>query len=195
VIAVSDNGWTTDELGVEWNKHFNRCTASRTSGAYRLLILDGHGSHVTPEFDQYCAENHIVTLCMPPHTSHLLQPLDVGCFSSLKRAYGLEVAELAREGVYHINKINFLTIYTKICLTVLTQQNIFRGFRATGLIPYCLDYVLSSLTVARTPSPPATTAANTVAWVAETPRTVAQVEQQARHLLDLLCRQLQSPTS
>jgi hypothetical protein len=195
IIALSDNGWTTDELGVEWIKHFDRCTASRTSGAYRLLILDGHSSHATPEFDQYCADNKIVTLCMPPHTSHLLQPLDVGCFSTLKRAYGLEVAELAREGVYHIDKIDFLTIYTKIRPTVLTQQNILGGFRATGLIPYCPDYVLSSLTVVRTPSPPATTAANSVAWAAETPRTVAQVEQQARHLKDLLCRQSQSPTS
>ena len=113
MIAVSDNGWTTDELGVDWIKHFYRCTASRTSGVYRLLILNSHSSHATPEFDQYYAENHIITLCMPPHTSHLLRPLDVGCFSTSKRAYGLEVAELAREGVYHIDKIDFLTIYIR----------------------------------------------------------------------------------
>ena len=50
-IVVSDNGWTTDELGFKWIKHFNQYTAARTAGLYRLLILDGHGSHVTPEFD------------------------------------------------------------------------------------------------------------------------------------------------
>ena len=72
VIAVSDNGWTTDELGFEWIKHFNTHTESRTKGAYRLLILDGHSSHATPEFDQYCTANKIITLCMPTHTSHLL---------------------------------------------------------------------------------------------------------------------------
>jgi hypothetical protein len=96
VIAVSDNGWTTDELGLEWVKHFNQHTKSRTKGTYRLLILDGHSSHATPEFDQYCADNKIITLCMPPHTSHLLQLLDVGCFSHLKTASGHEVRELAR---------------------------------------------------------------------------------------------------
>ena len=95
-VAVSDNGWTTDQLGVEWVKHFNQHTAARTAGVYRLLVLDGHSSHATPEFDQYCADNKIITLCMPPHTSHLLQPLDVSCFSPLKRAYGREVEELAR---------------------------------------------------------------------------------------------------
>ena len=195
VVAVSDNGWTTDELGVEWVKHFNRHTAPRTRGVYRLLILDGHSSHATPEFDQYCTENNIITLCMPPHTSHLLQPLNVSCFSPLKRAYGHEIQELARQGVYHIDKVDFLTTYTRIRPAVFTEQNIQAGFQATGLIPPCPDRVLSSLTVVRTPSPLGTTADNNVAWTAETPRTVAQLQQQARHVQDLLRRQSQSPTS
>jgi hypothetical protein len=115
---------------------------------------------------------------MPPHTSHLLQPLDVSCFSPLQRAYGHEIQELARQGVYYIDKIDFLTIYTQIRPRVFTEQNIKASFEATGLISSCLHCVLSSLTVVRTPSPPATTADN-VAWTAETPRTVDQLEQQA----------------
>jgi hypothetical protein len=178
VVAVSDNGWTTDELGIEWVRHFNRHTASRTHGVYCLLILDGHSSHSTPEFDQYCTENDVTTLCMPPHTSHLLQPLDVSCFSPLQRAYSHKIQELACQGVYYIDKIDFLTIYTQIWPRVFTEQNIKAGFEATGLISSCLHRVLSLLTVVRTPSLPATTADN-VAWTAETPRTVDQLEQQA----------------
>jgi hypothetical protein len=108
VISLSDNGWTTNELGLDWVKHFNRHTKSVTRGVYRLLILDGHDSHATPEFDQFCKDNKIITLCMPPHTSHLLQPLDVGCYSPLKVLYGHEVAELARQGVFHVDKLDFL---------------------------------------------------------------------------------------
>jgi hypothetical protein len=198
-IGVSDNGWTTDELGVEWVKHFNQYTAARTAGVYRLLILDGHSSHATPEFDQYCTENKIITLCMPPHTSHLLQPLDVSCYSPLKRAYGREVEELARHGVYHIDKTDFLTAYARIRPTIFTQQNIQAGFQATGLIPPCPDRILSSLTVVRTPSPSQTTvdnniAAQTVAQT-ETPHTVAEVQQQLRYLQERLQRQPESPTS
>jgi hypothetical protein len=85
-------------------------------------------------------------------------------------------------------------IYTQIQPRVFTEQNIKAGFEATGLISYSLHCVLSSLTVIRTPSPPATTADN-VAWTAETPHTVDQLEQQARHVQDLLCRQSQSSTS
>ena len=153
VIAVSDNGWTTDQLGFEWIKHFNTHTESRTKGTHRLLILDGHNSHATPEFDQYCTTNNIITLYMPAHTSHLLQPLDVSCFSPLKRSYGQEVQELVRQGIHHIDKEDFLTIYSKVRPFVFTDQNIKSGFQATGLIPYNPQRVLSSLTVTKTPPP------------------------------------------
>jgi hypothetical protein len=63
---------------------FEKYIVYRTKGTYRLLIIDGHSSHVTPEFDLFCKEYSIITLCMLPHLSHLLQPLDVGCFSVLK---------------------------------------------------------------------------------------------------------------
>jgi hypothetical protein len=52
-IAFSNNGWTADQLGHKWIQHFNKHTASRTVGTYRLLVLDGYSSHRTPEFDQY----------------------------------------------------------------------------------------------------------------------------------------------
>ncbi|EED24000.1 conserved hypothetical protein [Talaromyces stipitatus ATCC 10500] len=81
-LNVSDNGWTTDKIGLEWLKtHFIPLTDGRTLGKYRMLILDGHGSHLTPEFDRICTENNIIPVCMPPHSSHRLQPLDVGCFA------------------------------------------------------------------------------------------------------------------
>jgi hypothetical protein len=195
VIALSDNGWTTNELGIKWVKHFDRHTKSSTRGVYRLLILDGHESHATPEFDQFCKDNKIITLCMPPHTSHLLQPLDVGCYSPLKVLYGHEVSELARQAVFHVDKLDFLWIYQKVRPTVLSESNIKAGFQATGLVPYCPERVLSCLTVVRTPSPPGTTAAVGESWTAETPRTTEQLQQQARLVKDLLRRQSQSPTS
>ena len=132
---------------------------------------------------------------MPPHTSHLLQPLDVGCFSPLKIAYGHQVSELARQRVFHIDKQDFLQIYLSIRGTVLSEQNIQAGFRASGLVPACQERVLSSLTVVRTPSPPGTAADAEVAWTAETPHTIAQLEQQARLIQSRLNRLSQSPTS
>jgi hypothetical protein len=85
-INISDNGWTTDKIGMDWLiNHFIPHTNSRVMGIYRMLVLDGHGSHLTAEFDRTCTKNHIIPICMPPHSSHLLQSLDVSCFAVLKR--------------------------------------------------------------------------------------------------------------
>ncbi len=54
-IDVSQNGWTNNKIGLIWLKTvFNKHIKNHSVDQYRLLILDGHSSYVTPEFDQYC---------------------------------------------------------------------------------------------------------------------------------------------
>ncbi|KAJ3482685.1 hypothetical protein NLG97_g7505 [Lecanicillium saksenae] len=62
VIATSENGWTTNERGLEWIRHFDKYTKPRTTGGYRLLVLDGHESHHSTDFELYCKESNIITL-------------------------------------------------------------------------------------------------------------------------------------
>jgi hypothetical protein len=78
VVTLSENGWTTNEIGLNWVKHFDKHSRGRTKGTYRLLVLDGHNSHHSMEFETYCKENNIVTLCMPAHSSHLLHHSTLG---------------------------------------------------------------------------------------------------------------------
>jgi hypothetical protein len=97
---------------------------------------------------------------MPAHTSHLLQLLDVSCYSPLKSVYGYEIGELACQGVFHIDKIEFLHLYPRIRKRIFLLSNIHSGFQATGLIPYKPARVLNSFTVIRTLSPPGTVVSN-----------------------------------
>ena len=78
---------------------------------YRLLILDGYGSHVNPKFNQFCLDYKINIVYMPAHLSHLLQLLNVGCFSALKQPYGRGVKQIIGRGVNYINKLKFLPLY------------------------------------------------------------------------------------
>ncbi|KJZ70722.1 hypothetical protein HIM_09906 [Hirsutella minnesotensis 3608] len=108
VIGVSKNGWTNNNIGFKWlTEVFDKHSRHRVVGKYRLLLLDGHGSHFTPEFDDFCKKNSIVWLCYPPHSTHLLQALDFGCFSALKSSYGRLVQEKAELETFHIDKIDF----------------------------------------------------------------------------------------
>ena len=116
-------------------------------GRYRMLILDGYRSYLTAEFDHTCTENNIILICMPPYSSHLLQPLDVGCFVVLKRHYGQLVEQRMRLGFNHIDKIDFLTAFPRARTVAYKAQTIQNSFTATGLVPFNLDRVIQQLTI------------------------------------------------
>ena len=54
VLRVSPNGWTDRDIALDWLKDFDLYTKPQTRGKYRLLILDGHTSHVSIPFIKYC---------------------------------------------------------------------------------------------------------------------------------------------
>ncbi|RYC77643.1 hypothetical protein BFJ63_vAg19483 [Fusarium oxysporum f. sp. narcissi] len=182
-IATSPNGWTDNELGLEWLKHFDRYTKTRSVGRYRLLIVDGHESHHSLEFEEYCQANKIVTLFMPPHSSHLLQPLDVGYFSLLKRAYGREIEHLMRCSITHVSKTEFFPAFYAAFQATMTEKNIMAAFRGAGIIPLDPESVISKLDVQlRTPTPAEEEAGLSTTWVSKTPKTVLEAEYQSEYL-------------
>jgi hypothetical protein len=51
IIATQANGWISDELALQWLQSFIKATNERTKrGEKRILIFDGHGSHLTIDF-------------------------------------------------------------------------------------------------------------------------------------------------
>ena len=197
-IAVSDNGWTNDQIGFDWLQSvFEPYTKDRTKGLYRLLVLDGHNSHLTPRFDLFCTEHKIIPLCMPPHSSHILQPLDVSCFSVLKRSYGRQVEQFMRRGIDFIDKPDFLISYHQARTETYQPDTIRNGFKATGLVPYDPIRVLSQLQIEnKTPTPPGSShGSHTSCWSPKTPRTLRQFERQSRTVQKYLQRRTKSPES
>ncbi|KZL63414.1 hypothetical protein CT0861_13208 [Colletotrichum tofieldiae] len=153
-VHPSENGWTTNEIGLDWLKHFNKCTKSRTKGAFRLLILDGHNSHKSTNFDDYCKEQNIIALCMPPHSSHELQPLDVSCFSPLKASYGKEIKKIMQMQITHITKDNFFPTFNIAFFTSIGEKNVQASFQQAGLVPFNPKVVISRLDFKlKTPTP------------------------------------------
>lgn len=186
-ISISKDGWTNDELGFEWlQKVFEPATASRTVGRYRLLILDGHSGYATASFDKFCTERMIIPLYLPPHSSHLLQPLDVGCFGPTKNLYGQKVQELMQQGIQSITKEDFLYLYPTFHQHTLSASNIKRGFKATGLVPLSPERVSKPYLQLKTPTPPFTANTNSESFnIRETPANVYEPgkrKKQVQHL-------------
>jgi hypothetical protein len=195
LIGLSDNGWTNNELGLLWlEKVFEKHTMTRAQGKYRLLILDGHTSHESAEFDLFCKNHQIIPLYMPSHSSDKLQPLDVGCFAPLKEAYGAEVMRSIQNSIHHINKENFLDLY-KGARKALSPSNIRSGFRASGLVPLNRQQVLDRLTIKHI-TPPSTAHGpldGDREWTAKTPYTTAEVQKQMQLIKRLISRNSESP--
>jgi hypothetical protein len=80
---------------------------------------------------------------MPAYSSHKLQPLNVRCFSPLKRVYGTKIEKLIRAYITHISKEDFFPTFVIVFRTIITESNVRSGFRTTGLVPYDPDYVIS----------------------------------------------------
>ena len=191
-LEVSPNGWTSNEIGLRWLKNlFIPMTTHRTIGKYRLLVMDGHGSHLSPQFDQIYSENNIIPICMPPHSSNKLQPLDVGCFRGLKGAYGSLVKQKTRLGISQIKKLDFLNIFPEARDLAFTAEPIQNSFAAAGLVPFDPDRVLSKLDIQlKTPTPPGSRSTNSAP---KTPYTTRQLEKQASAMKQLLNKDARSP--
>ncbi|MBD4413537.1 hypothetical protein GUG95_20060, partial [Xanthomonas citri pv. citri] len=88
---------------------------------------------------QYCKDNKIITISMPPHSSHLLQPLDVALYSPLKRAYGDEINLFIRASINHITKSEFFLAFKAAHNKTFTAENIKSAFRGAGISPWDPD--------------------------------------------------------
>lgn len=142
----SDNGYNDSKISLEWlTRVFDPQTRDIAKGKPRVLIFDGFGTHETPEALGFCLENNIIPCRLPSHTSHKLQPCDVGVFAPLKAAYRDQVEKLNRGGVDHIGKEYFTSLYKPARDKAITRRNILSGWAATGLFPLNPDRVLRGI--------------------------------------------------
>jgi 4-hydroxybenzoate polyprenyltransferase len=154
-FTCSEKGWTNNQIALIWLKMvFIPLTKPDNPREPRLLILDGHGSHMTEDFLFECYDNNVFLLFLPAHTSHVLQPLDVAVFGPLKNAYRRFISDLATiADSSQIGKISFLYNYHKARKEAITKNNIYAGFKAAGLWPLNVAKALMNPMVTETPIP------------------------------------------
>jgi len=152
MYSVNTQGWTSNEYCKKWiTQNFKPNTRAKADGRPRLLIFDGHGSHTTPDILAHCLANQVHLALLPPHTSYLTQPLDIGIFSALKKHMTCELDWLIRTGISHMQKAEWMDAFIPARSKAFTESNIFSGWSGTGLNPFWPPTVLQ-----RVPIPPPT---------------------------------------
>ena len=131
--AVSHNGWMTEESFVDWLKALFIPSLPPTRPV--LLILDGHKSHITYEVRELARDNNIHLLKLPPHTTHLLQLLDIGVFNLMKGTWQTAVADFTRRERRLISKSDFPRLLKQVWESFKSQWAV-SAFSKTGIVPF-----------------------------------------------------------
>jgi hypothetical protein len=151
-FSANTKGWTSNLHGLEWLKRvFEPATRAKANGQQRLLICDGHDSHISGNFISHCIQNRITLFILPPHTSHLLQPLDVAIFGPLKKRLTAALSHLNQAQLVRIQKIEWIEAYIQARSEACTRQNIESAWRGAGLVPFNPQRALRTMVFDTTP--------------------------------------------
>jgi hypothetical protein len=104
------------------------------SGKKVILIYDGHHSHTTYKLIQKAIEHDIILYCLPAHTTHRLQPLDVGIFGPLSKQLSKDIDGKLEDGE-RVTKVNFIEVYLNARNTAFLPDTIISAFRSSGICP------------------------------------------------------------
>ena len=130
MYGISASGWIDSELFSEWFcRHFLRYAPNAKP---LLLLLDGHSSHYNPSFIHCACENGVIVFCLPPHTTHIAQPLDATCFHSLKCHWDQACDDyMSSNPGKCVTIYQFSELFAKAWRQAMTPSNIVSGFRVT----------------------------------------------------------------
>ena len=148
-IIMSHNGWTDNAIGLEWfTKVFVPKTTPLVKGRWRLMLFDRHSSYISSEVIRTCIANKIILLCLPPHSTHLLQPLDIGLFGPLTSFYKSIIRAKTKFGyTFSVDKLVFLDAYIEAREKAFSTKNIQSAWTKAGLLPFDPRLVINTLPV------------------------------------------------
>ena len=130
----SDKGWINTQLFYKWlEEHFVKRTATIRP---LVLLIDGHSSHIDISTSKLCKDNNILLYCLPPHSSHITQPLDVGFYGPLKTSWRKAVAKYALDNVgKSVTKYTFAEVFKEAWINTVKLSTIVNSFRCAGIWP------------------------------------------------------------
>ena len=141
LVTLSPSGYIDSDLFLKFLQHFQK-QRPRTD-EWCLLVVDGHGSHTkSVESLKFAESNKILLLCLPPHTTHILQPLDRCIFKTLKLQWKVECTKWMRKNPGKvITRYQFCGLFKSAWLKTSTPSNAESAFRATGIVPLNEDII------------------------------------------------------
>ena len=145
LYTKSTNGYMDEELFFKWfADHFIPLTNHLGK---QILFIDGHGSHISLKVIDAAKENNIILYCLPPHMTHVLQPLNVSVYKPIKNHFSnitdfIILAGVTQNWNIQINKTIFPIVFKEGYEKSMTMSAVKSGFCATGIYPFNPNVIL-----------------------------------------------------
>ena len=136
-ILTSPTGFTSDDIALEYLQHFidNSDASMKPGASWKLLLMDNHGSHITPEFALLADKYHIRPFTFIPHLTHCMQPLDVKIFQQYKHYHDVAIQNAMAEFQLDYSLVRFCQDLTWIRDNTFKKATILSAFEESGLYP------------------------------------------------------------
>lgn len=145
-IGKSDSGWMTGELFFEYITNiFHPWLQAQKIETPVILFVDGHVSHLTIHTSEFCSKNGIILVALLPNATHLIQPMDVAVFRTLKGGWKESVKEWRQKNLDNptLKKRHFAPLLKELIREKVQEHVLKNGFRKSGLFPWnptAVDY-------------------------------------------------------
>ena len=109
-FGATESGWMEGEHFAKWFTTTFIPYAYTLTGE-KILFLDGHHSHISSQLFVTATDNNIHLAKLIAHSSHILQPLDVGVFRTVKAEWKKALEQYFKDnGFRDITKPMFPTL-------------------------------------------------------------------------------------
>jgi hypothetical protein len=193
LVLLSESGFTSDTLTYRFLEHFIEHTHSSPNTPYKILLMDNHGSHLTPQFVLLARANNIVPFTFPAHLTHCMQPLDVGVFQSYKHWHNKAIQCALESLDFEYTISSFLRDLPEIRHKTFKKMTIQHAFSSSGMWPINRRKVAEKM--AKYMKEPASKEKEpTLPTLPATPRTTKEFRTKWSELQPKIIDQLSSPT-
>lgn len=131
--AATKNGWMETEV---FETYFKKTFLPLVKVQRPvLLIYDGHSTHVGLNIIEEARKENVTILKLPPHKSHVLQPLDIAVMKSFKDRWDPLLVQWQRLNIGRVlPKFELARLIGQVW-SEINAQVLRNGFRKAGICP------------------------------------------------------------
>jgi hypothetical protein len=133
---MSSSGWMEESNFTEWFRTiFVPSVTDLLATGPVVLLMDGHSSHYSLQLIEYAKSVGVILYCLPPRTTHVLQPFDVGVFGPAKAHWKLLLQQHKQQTkAARVDKSTFPHLVAELWKKLLPEYLV-SGFHEAGIYP------------------------------------------------------------